>query len=209
MSQPVLIIVAGCNGAGKSTFSKDIVHDTVIPFDYDKKKLEFYHSMVDSEFREIIANNKTTEEFESSIDGAFSNYKDFCYETNFDTHPIFWAKKAKDLGYVLVLHFFCIDSLDLAEQRVLERTQRKGHFVSNDVIFDKWKDGYKNLNLHYDIFDHVILYDNSSSSKPPQLLFSLAKTNDQFEVKHIAKSLPKYSQRRFPDIYQIIGNPTT
>ena len=60
MQQPCLKIIAGCNGAGKSTYSKLFSEDTV-PFDYDKRFLERYRSMPDSELREQIAINKTTD----------------------------------------------------------------------------------------------------------------------------------------------------
>ena len=59
MQQPCLKIIAGCNGAGKSTYSKLFSEDTV-PFDYDKRFLERYRSMPDSELREQIAINKTS-----------------------------------------------------------------------------------------------------------------------------------------------------
>ena len=59
MQQPHLIIVAGCNGAGKSTYSNMLV-DVVVPFDYDKRFLEIYDSLFDSELKEEIAINKTT-----------------------------------------------------------------------------------------------------------------------------------------------------
>lgn len=60
MQQPHLIIIAGCNGAGKSTYSQTIV-DPIIPFDYDKRFLEIESSLPDSELKEEFAkkpNNK-------------------------------------------------------------------------------------------------------------------------------------------------------
>ena len=56
MQQPHLIIIAGCNGAGKSTYSQSLV-ETVIPFDYDKRFLEIYNHLPDSELREEFAIN--------------------------------------------------------------------------------------------------------------------------------------------------------
>jgi predicted ABC-type ATPase len=35
MSKPVLLIIAGCNGSGKSTFPKPLAPDNFTPFDYD------------------------------------------------------------------------------------------------------------------------------------------------------------------------------
>ena len=54
MQYPNLIIIAGCNGSGKSTFSKSLVN-SVVPFDYDKKFLNNYRTLPDSELRHQFA----------------------------------------------------------------------------------------------------------------------------------------------------------
>lgn len=204
MSQPILTIVAGCNGSGKSTFSKDIVSANLTPFDYDKRFRGNYASLIDSEFREEMAKNQTTQEFESSIHGAFSSGDDFCYETNFDSHPIFWAEIAKQHGYLVHLRFFCLDTLELANERVKSRHRMNGHFIPENIVFYKWKAGYKNLNIHYSFFDDIILFDNSSSDEPLRALFSLQKEKEGFNVYQY-NLLPEYAQRRFPDICRLIN----
>ena len=93
---PDLIIIAGCNGAGKSTFSSSFLPDGLNSFDYDRLFLENYNSIQDSELREEFAKNQTTKDFESSIDKALLNKADFCYETNFDSHPLYWAQKFRE-----------------------------------------------------------------------------------------------------------------
>lgn len=206
MPQPTLIIIAGCNGSGKSTFSK-FHNEKITPFDYDKRYLEIYNSLQDSEFRDTFAKNKTTEEFESSITGAFLNGQDFCYETNFDSHPIYWANQAKELGYNIELYFYCLKNLDLAKKRVAIRTANKGHFINDSIIFHKWKEGYKNLDLHFNIFDYVLLLDNSIHLKPPKHLFAIIKNEDNvFEVEKYEEQLPVYSKKRFPLICGIVLN---
>ena len=97
MQQPCLKIIAGCNGAGKSTYSKLFSEDTV-PFDYDKRFLERYRSMPDSELREQIAINKTTDEFTSELDNAFSTGRSFTFETNLMMpYPDWIITKAKKM----------------------------------------------------------------------------------------------------------------
>lgn len=86
MQQPHLIIVAGCNGAGKSTYSQLFV-DKIIPFDYDKRFIEIYNSLRDSEWREIFSLSQTTEELNFKIDYAFQNNLSFSFETNFHVFP--------------------------------------------------------------------------------------------------------------------------
>ena len=204
MSKPNLIIVAGCNGSGKSTFSKSY-NPAIEPFDYDKRFLETYRLLPDSEFRETIARNRTTEEFEKAIQEAFSKKIDFCYETNFHQYPIDYARKALQLGYKLTLHFYCLDNIDIAIERVAVRTANRGHFVRNDVINYKWKEGYKNLNLYFKFFDYILLIDNSVHLSIPNNLFGLIK-NDKggFDVEMYSDEIPSYSKRRFPEILNII-----
>ena len=85
---PDLIIIAGCNGAGKSTFASSFLPEGLTSFDYDRLFSENYNSFPDSELREQFARNQTTQDFESSIKKAISKKADYCYETNFDSHPL-------------------------------------------------------------------------------------------------------------------------
>jgi predicted ABC-type ATPase len=90
---PDLTIIAGCNGAGKSTFASSFLPEGLTSFDYDRLFLENYNSLPDSELREQLAENQTTGDFEGSIGKALLDNTDFCYETNFDSQPIYWAQK--------------------------------------------------------------------------------------------------------------------
>lgn len=68
----------------------------------------------------------------------------------------------------------------------------------------KWKEGYKNLNIHFKMFDHILLIDNSSEIEPVQNICTLSKgNNDDYEF-HLFQDLPEYAERRFPDIYAIL-----
>lgn len=109
-----LTIIAGCNGAGKSTFAATFLPNEQNSFDYDRVFLENYNQLPDSELREQIARNQTTELFEHSINDALKNRTSFCYETNFDTNPIHWAQKFKEKDFQLNLIFFCIETQGIA-----------------------------------------------------------------------------------------------
>jgi predicted ABC-type ATPase len=203
LSKPYLIIAAGCNGSGKSTFSKDYVED-ITPFDFDKRLSENYSSLSDSELRSRIAQNQTKKEFETEINYAFDNYHNFCFETNFHGLPVYWAQKAKDKGYHIELHFYCLNSLELAKERVFNRTKNQGHYVDDETIDYKWKEGYKNLNKHFGFFDRVLIIDNSSLSQPENIFTLIKSSNNNFDVEFYTKKMPKYAKRRFPKIYEIL-----
>ena len=197
---PNLIVIAGCNGAGKSTYASSFLPDGLTSFDYDKLYLENYSVLPDSELREKFARDKTSKSFEDSVKQAIENETDFCYETNFDTIPIHWPEKFKNNGYVINLIFFCLDNKEIAIQRVEERAEFKGHFVDSATIDLKWKAGYKNLNEHYTFFDNILLVDNSV----PKEVYSNLLQIEQGEIVMMVDELPDYFQRRFPDIYKKI-----
>jgi predicted ABC-type ATPase len=197
---PVLTIIAGCNGAGKSVFAPSFLPDDLISFDYDKLFLEYYNQLSDSELREEFARNKTTGIFEKSVDEAISNKVDFCYETNFDANPLYWAEIFKKKGYTTNLIFFCLENQDIAKHRIQVRTEFNGHYVNDYTLAFKWKAGYENLNAHYSFFDNILIVDNSKQGEVYTNLLQIKKG----KLIVMTDRLPDYFSRRFPDIYQSI-----
>ena len=65
MNKPNLLVIAGCNGSGKSTFSNILTENRLDSFDYDKHFLEIYNSLHDFELRDRMAHNKTRKLLES------------------------------------------------------------------------------------------------------------------------------------------------
>ncbi len=195
---PDLVLIAGCNGSGKSTYASAFLPSHLKSFDYDKRKLEIYNSLEDSELREKFAKDQTTREFEIAISNALAKGNDFCYETNFDAHPVFWLNKFKETGYTASLIFFCLENIEIAKHRVMVRTEFKGHFVNDDTIDYKWKEGYKNANLHFSSFDKVLIVDNSDDSD----LFINVLQIENHIPELMSGIVPEYFPRRFPDIYK-------
>lgn len=197
---PNLIVIAGCNGAGKSTFASSFLPEGLSSFDYDRLYLENYNSLPDSELRDIIARNQTTETFKLTIDKVLAAKLDFCYETNFDQHPIYWSEIFKKNGYRLNLIFFCLDNQDIAKHRVQVRTEFKGHFVDENTIDIKWKAGYKNVNIHFNFFDNVLFVDNSTSNEVYTNILQI----ENKEIVLMTENIPKYFKHRLPKIYNLI-----
>ena len=78
MSKPILLVIAGCNGSGKSSFSKLLVPSDFIPFDYDFYFLKFYGEIIESEIRETMAHNMEFQEFERQINETMYKLRNFC-----------------------------------------------------------------------------------------------------------------------------------
>jgi|688.fasta_scaffold64063_3 predicted ABC-type ATPase len=204
MQQPRLIIVAGCNGSGKSTYSQSLVERDIIPFDYDKRFSFHYNSLSDSELREQFAMQSTTSELETLIRESFAKRKSVCFETNFVSTPMQWFKEAKSLEYIIEIYFFCLSSLEKAKERVLIRAKNNGHFVEDEIVEYKWKEGYKNLNNSFQMADKLFVLDNSIDSHIPVFLFELKKIGEhEFEIV-IADAIPEYVERRMPNIFELL-----
>lgn len=197
---PKLIVIAGCNGAGKSTFASSFLPDGLSSFDFDKLYLEYYYGLPDSEFRDKISKDKATSDFENAVQKAISNNSDFCYETNFDSDPIYWAEVFRKHNYTIDLIFFCIDNQEIARLRVAERTEFKGLFVDNQTIDLKWKAGYKSLNLHFREFDNLLIVDNSRQKEVYRNILQI----ENGEVTLMSDKIPEYFQHRMPAIFSLL-----
>lgn len=175
MNKPVLLVIAGCNGSGKSSFSLALTNHEVIPFDYDKNFLRIYRSLQDFELRDRMAHNKTRELLEDKIHSAIKAKADFCYETNFNSTPLHWPNIFKNEGYQVDMIFFCLDTIEEAKKRVIIRVENGGHYVPPTEIEKRFFEGYANLDALYSKFDNVHLLNASAYNKEPQHILTISK----------------------------------
>ncbi|KIA98345.1 zeta toxin, partial [Flavobacterium sp. KMS] len=127
-----LYIIAGCNGAGKTTASftilpeilncKEFVNADEIakglsPFQPEKVAFEAGRIML-HRINELLSNNEV-----------------FAFETTLATKS--YKSKvilAQEKGYKVILLFFWLQDVNLAIERVRTRVQEGGHNIENDVI---------------------------------------------------------------------------
>ncbi|MFO7933644.1 MAG: zeta toxin family protein [Bacteroidales bacterium] len=164
---PNLFIIAGCNGAGKTTASftllpkmldcdefinADEIARGISPFNPDKAAIEAGRYML------------------RKIDKLIRNRKDFAFETTLATRSYTKTiQKAKENGYQITLVFFWLDSVELAIERVHTRVLEGGHNIPEAVIIRRYFSGITNLfNLYLPICDYWMIFDNSIS--PSELI---------------------------------------
>lgn len=157
-----LYIIAGCNGAGKTTASytvlpemlncKEFVNADEIakglsPFNADAVAVEAGRLML------------------SRIAMLLEKRETFSIETTLATRSYMnLVKKAQSQGYSVMLLFFWIDSPALAKNRVAQRVREGGHSIPSDVIERRYFNGLKNLfEIFMPIVDDWCLYDNNST----------------------------------------------
>jgi predicted ABC-type ATPase len=158
---PTLYIIAGCNGAGKTTASF-----TILPEILQVK--EFVNA--DSIAAGLSPFNVESVAFEAGrimlqrIQQLMEEKADFAFETTLSTRSyVSLAKTAREIGYEINLLYFWLNSPELAKQRVAKRVSRGGHNIPEDVIERRYYRGITNLlNLYIPIVDNWIVIDNMS-----------------------------------------------
>lgn len=199
LNKPKLVIIAGCNGAGKSSYSKGLVESGITPFDYDAYFLEYYSKLQPSDIQDKMAHNAAFVELERQIEKAITENKDFCYETNFNSTPLYWPMKFREKGYTIHLIFVVLDSLLEAKRRVQVRVQNGGHFVPETEIQKRYYDGFKNLDSYFKFFDFIDLFDCSAYKSEPKFCFSIANGKTLY-----LKEFPEFLRDLVPDLYKEI-----
>ena len=138
-----LYIIAGCNGAGKTTASF-----TVLPDMLDCE--EFINA--DEIARGLSPLNPEKAAIEAGrlmlgkINKLISNRIDFAFETTLSTKSYTnTIEKAKVQGYQTTLVFFWLDTVELAIERVKTRVLEGGHNIPREVIIRRYYAGLKNL----------------------------------------------------------------
>lgn len=155
-----LYIIAGCNGAGKTTASFTILPETLnckefVNADEIAKGISpFQPSKVSFEAGRIMLKR---------INDLFSENKNFAFETTLATRS--YKKKiveAQKKGYEVTLIFFWLQSIDLAKERVKTRVLEGGHNIEPEIIERRFKNGIKNLfEIYLPLVDAVLIIDNS------------------------------------------------
>ncbi|MEQ8474958.1 hypothetical protein [Fulvivirga sp.] len=182
MDKPVLTIIAGCNGSGKSSFSSALSPPEIPPFDYDKEFLNFYRKEPDSELKERICHNKAKAVLKNLVEKSIANQTSFTYETNFNSTPLYWPEKFRKAEFGLRLFYFCLNSTEEAKRRVQIRVENGGHYVPDNEVVKRYYEGYHNLNLHWRYFDETFLFETSAYKSEPQHIISIIDQTVEIEA---------------------------
>ena len=155
-----LYIIAGCNGAGKTTASMTILPDILTC-------REFVNA--DEIARGISPFNPTAVAVTAGkvmmkrIDELLIRDETFAIETTLASKVFTKTIKiAQSKGYTVALLFFWLQSVELAKKRVEARVKSGGHNVKADVIERRYRSGIKNLfELYAPMVDTFCIYDNT------------------------------------------------
>ncbi len=168
MPTPQIWVLAGGNGAGKTTFYNQFLH---------QREISFVNA--DNIARHLDPDNKINIAYQAAEiaaqirDQLINEGRSFCYETVF-SHPskIDFLSRAKVAGYQLILIFIHLEQPALNQARVQQRVSEGGHDVPLDKIRSRIPRTLANIKKSVPLLNECHLLDNSSSEQPFQRIAS-------------------------------------
>ena len=156
-----LYVIAGCNGAGKTTASFTVLPEML-------KCREFVNAdEIAAGISPFNPEGVAIQAGRLMIDRIIQLLKDgetFAFETTLATRSyVKLIQQAKKRGYFVTLLFFSLSSAEQAQRRVAQRVSMGGHNIPTDVIIRRYEAGLQNLfQLYMPVCDYWTLYDNSN-----------------------------------------------
>lgn len=183
MGQKNIYIIAGCNGAGKTTASYTILPDILncrefvnadeiakglSPFQPDKVAFEAGRIML------------------QRMDELIRMGVSFAFETTLAAKTYHGKMDlAKGAGYQISLVYFWLESVELAKARVKMRVKAGGHDIPDEVIKRRFYRGIHNLfELYLQSVDNLLIFDNSEGKHE---LLAQKKPDEAIDVLNLSK----------------------
>ena len=161
--RPIVLALAGSNGAGKSTFYESFLAES---------GLRFVNADVLSASLNVSAYEAA--ELASSLRSALvAQRESFIFETVLSDpvgEKVDQLSTYSALGYTVVLIFIQIDSPDESIRRVAMRASQGGHDVPDEKLLARFARTQANLRRAIERLPYVIVYSNDDLAHPYKLV---------------------------------------
>jgi len=157
---PTVAVLAGINGAGKTTASLEILHNFLrIPIFVNADTIARGLNAFDVESQAANAGRVMLDHLHQLAAAR----KSFAFETTLSGRAYAtWLASLRVIGYQVQLFYYWLESPDLAIERVAERVRGGGHHVPDETIRRRYRLSIRNFfDLYRLIADHWRVYDNT------------------------------------------------
>ncbi|MBO7588737.1 MAG: zeta toxin family protein [Bacteroidaceae bacterium] len=193
--RPVMCIVAGPNGSGKTTTTEQLLKNEwgadSLYINPDNIAQEQYGDWNSADAVLKAAQTATGQRYE-----CLSNGTDFVFETVFSSaEKMDFLRKAKDAGFFIRIFYVCTESPLININRIAQRYLNGGHEVPISKTISRYYSSLKNISEAIKIADRVYLYDNSTENAAPRLIL---RTTDGRIAKRYTDDLPEWVRAVIP-----------
>ncbi len=193
--RPVLIVIAGPNGSGKTSMTSKILHhewledseyinpDNVardVFGDWNDREAVLKAANYCNEWRERCLAERKSHIFETVMSAA---------------DKVDYILRAKDAGFFIRLFFVSTESPTINAKRVAQRVLDGGHDVPIPKIISRYDKSIANCIILSEIVDRLYVYDNSIEDAEARLLFRLC---DGELAKRYVEEVPDWASNMLP-----------
>jgi predicted ABC-type ATPase len=191
MEAPILYVIAGPNGIGKTASDFYFVPGSVPVINSDEIAAEIKRSGQSNINTQEIANGKASE----IIDIYLNQKASFGFETNLcDVETWKFLLAIQTLGYQLHVIYISTSELEVLNSRIENRVKLGGHFVLPDIVRERYLAGLNLLNHYFDKPDKLQLFDNSVTM---ELIAEISKGKFLHSALEIPRWVSQYLGQRF------------
>lgn len=155
---PILFVIGGCNGAGKTTFARRLLPGEGVHLFLNADEIARGLSPLKPELAAFRAGRLLLEEARRLV----AERKSFGLESTLSGRTYErMLLDAKAAGFVISLHFLVVPSAEVSIRRVAQRVRKGGHHVPDEAIRRRFKRSVENfLEVYLPLADEWKVWDN-------------------------------------------------
>jgi predicted ABC-type ATPase len=207
---PVIYVLAGVNGSGKSSIGERIFAATGSAI-YNPDTIAARIAALHPDISSGLANGHAWQIGRALLEEAIREGKDYRFETTLGGNTITrLLQEAAEKGHLLNVWFCGLSSPELHLQRVRSRVAQGGHDIPEEKIRERWNDSRMNLIRLLPVIHHLRLYDNSIEGDPakgqqPQPSLLLEIKEGRIVHQAALPNVPEWAQPIFAASWRLNG----
>ena len=190
MNKPVLIVIAGPNGSGKTSTTR-----MVIKYEWSQQCVYINPDEIAQtkfgDWNDTNAIRQAVEYCEQWREQLLSEHQNFIFETVLSSErKVDFLKRAKEAGFFIRMFFICTESPTINAARIANRVMEGGHDVPIQKVISRYEKAIINAIRVTQFADRAYFYDNSIDNQNAQLLF---RTRDGKLAKQYVETFPQWT----------------
>jgi predicted ABC-type ATPase len=188
--KPVLIVIAGPNGSGKTTITSKILHhewlENAVYINPDQVAQDRF-----GDWNSPEAVLRAAQYCEEQREACLRQGQSLIFETVLSTDSkVDFIRRAHEAGYFIRIFFVSTAHPAINAARIAQRVMEGGHDVPISKIISRYQKSILNCKRVAAIADRVYIYDNSVDDAEARLLFRMT---DGRPFKRYTDDIPEWA----------------